>query len=105
MSNREYKEFIAAGGYLKPEFWKYPFVKDGRTLSREEAMRLFVDRSGLPGPREWNGQNVPDGKADHPVTGVTWYDAAAYAAFRGKTLPTMFQWERAARFGLDGAGR
>ncbi len=99
VSNREYKEFIAAGGYVKPEFWKYPFVKDGRTLSREEAMRLFVDRSGLPGPREWNGQNVPDGKADHPVTGVTWYEAAAYAAFRGKTLPTLFQWERAARFG------
>ena len=102
VSNRDFKEFIAAGGYVKPEYWKFAFVKDGRTLSREEAMRLFVDRSGLPGPREWNGQNVPEGKADHPVTGVTWYEAAAYAAFRGKTLPTLFQWERAARFGVVG---
>ena len=31
VSNREFKEFVNAGGYLKREFWKHPFVKDGRT--------------------------------------------------------------------------
>ncbi len=41
----------------------------------------------------------PDGRADHPVTDVTWYEAAAYAAFRGKQLATIFQWEKAARNG------
>jgi hypothetical protein len=46
---------------------------------------------------------VPDGKADYPVTDITWYEAAAYAAFRGKTLPTIFQWEKAARNGLQTA--
>ena len=60
-------------------------------------MRLFTDRTGLPGPRAWSGQNVPEGKANHPVTDVTWYEAAAYAAFRNKALPTVFQWEKAAR--------
>ena len=85
---------------MKREFWTHPFVKDGRPLSWEQAMALFVDRSGLPGPREWSNQNVPDGKADFPVTDVTWYEAEAYAAFRQKQLPTVFQWEKAARNGV-----
>ncbi|HYE66404.1 MAG TPA: protein kinase [Pyrinomonadaceae bacterium] len=97
--NGEYKEFINAGGYLKKQYWKYPFVKDGKTLSWEDAMKEFKDRTGLPGPRGWSNQNFPEGKAEHPVTDVTWYEAAAYAAFRGKQLPTVFQWEKAARNG------
>jgi formylglycine-generating enzyme required for sulfatase activity/predicted Ser/Thr protein kinase len=101
VSNREFIEFINAGGYLKKEFWKYPFNKDGKDLPWEEAMRLFRDRTGLPGPRGWSNQKYPDGKEDHPVTDITWYEAAAYAAFRGKQLPTVFQWEKAAR---DGTG-
>ena len=101
VSNQEYKEFIDAGGYLKKQFWKYPFIKDGQTLSWDEAMKEFKDRTGLPGPRGWSSQNFPEGKAGYPVTDVTWYEAAAYAAFRGKQLPTMFQWEKAARSGLE----
>jgi eukaryotic-like serine/threonine-protein kinase len=99
VSNREYKEFINAGGYLKKQYWQRPFVKDGRTLSWEEAMAEFKDRTGLPGPRGWSNQDFPEGKAEHPVTDVTWYEAAAYAAFRGRRLPTVFQWEKAARDG------
>jgi formylglycine-generating enzyme required for sulfatase activity len=99
VSNQEYKEFINAGGYLKKEFWKYPLSKDGRTLSWDEAMKEFKDRTGLPGPRSWSSQNFPEGKAHHPVTDISWYEAAAYAAFRGKQLPTVFQWEKAARNG------
>ena len=102
VSNAEYKEFIDAGGYAKPEFWTHPFLKDGKTLSFDAAMRLFTDRTGLPGPRGWSGQNIPEGKAGHPVTDVTWYEAAAYAAFRAKTLPSVFQWEKAARNGVAG---
>jgi serine/threonine protein kinase/formylglycine-generating enzyme required for sulfatase activity len=99
VSNREYKEFINAGGYLKRDFWRHPFVKAGQQLGWEEAMREFTDRTGMPGPRSWSSQNFPEGKADHPVTDITWYEAAAYAAFRGKQLPTVFQWEKAARNG------
>ena len=99
VSNQEYKEFINAGGYLKKQFWKYPFSKDGQTLSWDDAMKEFKDRTGLPGPRSWSSQNFPEGKADHPVTDITWYEASAYAAFRDKQLPTIFQWEKAARNG------
>jgi len=99
VSNREYKEFVSSGGYLKREFWKYPFAKDGKPLSWEEAMDQFKGPTGLPQPRGWTNQNFPDGKADFPVTGISWYEAAAYAEFRGKQLPTVYQWEKAARDG------
>jgi len=99
VSNREYQEFINGGGYLKKQYWKYPFVKDGKTLSWEEAVSQFKDHTGLAGPRSWTNQNFPEGKADYPVTDVTWYEAAAYAEFKGKQLPTIFQWEKAARDG------
>jgi eukaryotic-like serine/threonine-protein kinase len=99
VSNREYKEFIAAGGYLRREFWKYPFSKDGKALTWEQAMDQFKGPTGLPQPRGWTNQNFPDGKADFPVTGISWYEAAAYAEFRGKQLPTVYQWEKAARDG------
>ncbi|MFN0108618.1 MAG: protein kinase domain-containing protein, partial [Blastocatellia bacterium] len=100
VTNREFKEFVSAGGYFKPEFWKHPFVKDGRSLTFDEAMKEFRDRTGLPGPRSWSGQNFAEGKAEHPVADITWHEAAAYAAFRGKQLPSVYQWEKAARNGL-----
>ncbi len=99
VSNQEYKEFVSAGGYVRPEFWKHPLVKDGRTLEWDEAARLLVDRTGLPGPRTWSNQTFPDGRESYPVTDITWYEADAYAAFRGKRLATVFQWEKAARNG------
>lgn len=99
-TNREYAEFINAGGYLNRRFWKHAFVKDGRTLSWEEAMAQFRDHTGLPGPRQWSGQKPPEGREEHPVTDVTWYEAAAYAEFRGKKLPTIYQWDKAARNGV-----
>lgn len=100
VSNREYKEFISAGGYLKKQFWKYPFAKNAGTITFEEAISEFKDKTGLQAPRSWVNQTYPEGKADHPVTDITWYEAAAYAEFRGKSLPSIFQWEKAARNGL-----
>ncbi|HUE89027.1 MAG TPA: bifunctional serine/threonine-protein kinase/formylglycine-generating enzyme family protein [Vicinamibacterales bacterium] len=99
VSNQEYKEFINAGGYVKREFWKHPFVKEGRTIPWDDAMGTLVDQTGLPGPRTWSNQSFSEGRADHPVTDITWYEADAYAAFRGKRLATIFQWEKAARNG------
>ena len=102
VSNREFKEFISAGGYVKRQFWTHPFIQNGQPISFDEGLRLLVDRTGLPGPRTWSNQSFPDGKADHPVTDITWYEASAYAAFRGKQLPSIYQWEKAARNGFMG---
>ena len=82
VTNREYKAFVDAGGYRNREYWKHPFVKDGRELTWEEAMKAFVDPSGQPGPSTWLGGDYPEGKADYPVSGVSWYEAAAYAGVR-----------------------
>jgi serine/threonine protein kinase/formylglycine-generating enzyme required for sulfatase activity len=99
VSNADYKEFITAGGYVKKEYWKHPFIKDGKEISWMEAIKLFVDRSQLPGPRNWINQEFPEGKGNYPVTDITWYEADAYAQFRGKSLPTVYQWEKSARNG------
>ncbi|MGC4091707.1 MAG: protein kinase [Polyangiaceae bacterium] len=96
VSNAEYQAFVARGGYTRRELWQEPFVDAGRTLSWEEAMVRFRDASGAPGPATWSGGVYPAGRGQFPVSGVSWYEAAAYARFVGKSLPTLFHWYLAA---------
>ena len=97
VTNEEYKKFVDAGGYQKREFWKQPFVKDGKTISWEEAIASFLDATGRPGPATWEGGSYPKGMEQHPVAGVNWYEAAAYAEFAGKSLPTAYHWMQASQ--------
>jgi len=92
VTNKQFKVFIAGGGYQKQSYWKQPFIKDGHALSWKEAMRVFVDRTGRPGPSTWELGDYPEGQDDYPVTGVSWYEATAYAEFVGKSLPTLYHW-------------
>jgi len=92
LTNKQYKEFIDRGGYRNREYWKHEFIKDGRVLTWEEAMAEFVDQTGRPSPATWQAGDYPEGEGDYPVSGISWYEAAAYAEFFGKTLPTGSHW-------------
>jgi formylglycine-generating enzyme required for sulfatase activity/dienelactone hydrolase len=96
VTNRQFKAFMDQGGYSRREFWKHAFRKEGRTLTWEDAMALLRDATGRPGPAMWEGGRYPDGQDDYPVGGVSWYEAAAYAEFAGRSLPSVFHWYTAA---------
>jgi formylglycine-generating enzyme required for sulfatase activity/cephalosporin-C deacetylase-like acetyl esterase len=96
VTNKQFKQFLDQGGYRKQEYWKQEFRKDGRAISWSEAMTLFRDTTGRPGPARWVQGEYPRGQEDFPVTGVSWFEAAAYAEFSGKLLPTIYHWTIAA---------
>ena len=102
ITNRQFKEFIDAGGYQNPDYWQHSFEKDGETLSWEEAIALFVDSTGRPGPSTWSLGDFPEGRGNEPVGGVNWHESAAYAEFAGKSLPTVYHFRRAAPYSAFG---
>jgi len=99
VTNAEYRELVRAGGYSDRALWTLPISRGGRTLTEDEALNSLRDRSGLPGPRNWTGQQFPEGTDRHPVSSITRYEAEAYCLWKGRSLPTLFEWEKAARGG------
>jgi dienelactone hydrolase len=96
VKNKQFKEFVTKGGYEKRAYWKHKFIRDGREIAWEDAVRQFTDTTGKPGPATWEDGGIPTGQEDYPVSGVSWYEAAAYAEFAGKSLPTAEHWGIAA---------
>ena len=96
VTNDAFKRFVDDGGYRRPELWREPFLKDGRKLTFAAAMAHFRDATGRPGPATWEMGGDVAGTENHPVAGVSWYEAAAYARWAGKSLPTLYHWSRAA---------
>jgi len=87
VTNAAYQRFVNAGGYDRDRWW------DEAALP---ALFGFVDRTGQPAPRFWKNGRHPPEEARLPVVGVSWFEAAAYARFVGKRLPSDGEWVRAA---------
>lgn len=101
VTNRAYQKFVDSGGYTSQQYWPKITPLDGHDLSWSEAMQKFRDKTGRPGPSTWTGGHYPEGQADFPVAGVSWFEASAYAAFVGKSLPTLAQFFQSSPPGLS----
>jgi serine/threonine protein kinase/predicted esterase len=98
VTNAEFERFRAASGYLRSELWPR-IERDGVEVTLAEAreqFQLFMDSTGQVGPSTWENGRYPAGHAAHPVSGVSWYEAMAYARFAESSLPTVYHWYAAA---------
>jgi serine/threonine protein kinase/formylglycine-generating enzyme required for sulfatase activity len=73
-----------------------PFFLDQNEVTNEQYAK-FIEATGYLLPPSWQGKRYPAGDDKLPVTDVSWEDAAEYAKWAGKRLPTEEEWELAAR--------
>ncbi|WP_018873730.1 SUMF1/EgtB/PvdO family nonheme iron enzyme [Thioalkalivibrio sp. ALJ16] len=104
VTNAEMLAFIEAGGYRPGPHW-------------DTGGATWLQKTGVAAPLGWHSlpdgtrvQTLPDGTRPldphAPVVGISWFEASAYARWRGARLPHEHEWEQARRGGhLRGAGQ
>lgn len=92
VSNKDYKEFVDSNGYYRDEFWPLDLMHEGKKISFSEVKTSFVDKANFPSPKDWYQGTYENGKELYPVSGISWYEAYAYANFRNMSLPSVAEW-------------
>jgi hypothetical protein len=95
VTNRQFQAFVDGGAYRNQDFRRHEFRDDSRHLQWRDAMDLFPDRTGRHGPSTWEVGRYAEGTAEHPVSGVSWFEAAASCESVGRHLPTALRWTAA----------
>ena len=101
VTNGDYRAFIADGGYKRPEFW----LSDGWATVQAQSWQApgYWQREAEDAP--WHVFTLHGLRRldeSEPVAHVSFFEAAAYAAWAGKRLPTEFEWEATAAKGMSG---
>jgi ergothioneine biosynthesis protein EgtB len=96
VTNREWEEFIADGGYRNASLW----LSDGWAWVREHAISapLYWREDDQFTHQGWHKRDP-----EAPVTHISYFEADAFASWAGMRLPTEFEWEAIAR-GQDAEG-
>jgi iron(II)-dependent oxidoreductase len=115
VTNEEFARFVAEGGYTRREFWteegwswrekedwQHPLYWSRDSASSTSSSTSTTSTSSASSSWRvramFGEESLPPG---HPVSGISWYEAQAFARFAGKRLPTEAEWERAASWDAD----
>jgi Uncharacterized conserved protein len=96
VTNQQYQSFVRGGGYQQLTLWDEVI---------RSALEEFADQTGRMGPRFWRDGRFPSGQENHPVVGICWYEANAYARWVGKRLPMDAEWIKAASWPTPAGGK